>query len=79
MGIQREIGVAVSAAVVSLRGATPSSPQILITTSSNLITYLKLHPTKFIFSFTFLQPNHIIHFIISISIIFKLQISLYDL
>ena len=65
---QRQMRVAVSAAVVCLRGANPSSTEISITTIPLYYTYtsnsnppiiiLHHHP-----SFTFFQPNHIIHFI----------------
>ena len=77
---QRQNGVAADTVGACLRAAT----LILNSHSYFSLTHLPLltpnpQPPNFIFSFTFIQPNHIIHLIISISIIFKLQISLYDL
>ena len=77
---QRQNGVAADTVGACLRAAT----LILNSHSYFSLTHLPLltpnpQPPNFIFSFTFIQPNHIIHFIISISIIFKLQISHYDL
>ena len=76
---QRQNGVAADTVGACLRAAT----LILNSHSYFSLTHLPLltpnpQPPNFIFSFTFIQPNHIIHFIISISIIFKLLISHYD-
>ena len=64
---QRQMRVAFSAAAVCLRGANPSSTEILITTTPLYYTYTSnSNPPIINPSLTFLQPNHFIHFILII-------------